>query len=768
MATTYLIIVCVLFLLAISDLIVGVSNDAVNFLNSAVGSKAATFKTIMIIAAIGVLVGATFSSGMMEVARKGIFHPQHFVFEEIMIIFLAVMITDVILLDLFNTFGLPTSTTVSIVFELLGAAVAVAWIKVSYHPDGMAISDYINSAKALAIISGILLSVIIAFTAGVIIQFLSRLAFSFNYEKRLKYIGGLFGGIALTAITYFILIKGSKGASFMSSELKDLIKTNSFLILSLSLVGWTIILQIAAWMTKFDILKFVVLAGTFALAMAFAGNDLVNFIGVPLAGYASFLSFIGTEGVSPDTFLMTDLARKLPTPTLYLLIAGLIMVITLWTSKKAKSVVKTSLDLSRQDEGFERFGSSWISRSIVRSFSNFAMYVTNQFVPTSIRDKMLRQFDETTFVETQLSQGKDAPSFDKVRAAVTLIVAAVLISIGTNLKLPLSTTYVTFMVAMGTSLADGAWGRASAVYRVSGVLSVIGGWFFTAFSAFLSAFIIALIFSYGGIVAIVLMIFLAGFVVFRTHKLHVKKVKEQEQLIRDYTEELLDNKKIFSRSTANIVSTVHELEEIIQHAFSGLTKENLKLLNKTFQKFNLIDKKVKSMRDNVYTTITKLEEHSIESGHHYVQVMDYLREISHSTLHIVDPCLQYVDNHHKPLSRVQLDEIKTIESELNRLFKAVTDMISNLDYKNLDPIRNSQNDLLNVLQKIRKEQIKRIKRKEVGTRNSVLFLSLLAETKNITLHIINLLKSHRDFVIFMGEHGSTTEDVIIEGQTPYL
>ncbi|MBE0640652.1 MAG: inorganic phosphate transporter, partial [Bacteroidales bacterium] len=490
MENLYLVMVIVLFALAISDLIVGVSNDAVNFLNSAIGSKAARYRTVMIVAALGVFVGATFSDGMMEVARKGIFHPEQFAFSEIMVIFVAVMITDVILLDLFNTYGFPTSTTVSLVFELLGSAVAIATFKIA-AATGQSIADlgvYINSDKALAIISGILISVAVAFTVGAFVQYLARLLFSFNYERRVKYFGGLFGVFAVAMITYFMLIKGAKGSSLISEEFTLWIEEHALLVLGVTFAGFTVILQALNWLFKFNILRFVVLLGTFGLALAFAGNDLVNFIGVPVAGYESFRAYMATPGVSPDSFMMGVLREPVDTSSWFLLAAGFIMVVTLWTSRKAKSVVETTLNLSRQDEGVERFHSNPSSRFLVRAAIG-ASNGMSRILPNNIGSYIARQFHRNE--EVARKEKEDGISFDMIRASVNLVVASVLIAFGTSLKLPLSTTYVTFMVAMGTSLADRAWGRESAVYRISGVLSVIGGWFLTAIIAFSVAFLVA-------------------------------------------------------------------------------------------------------------------------------------------------------------------------------------------------------------------------------------------------------------------------------------
>ena len=744
MEPVYLTLIVVLFLLAISDLIVGVSNDAVNFLNSAIGSKAASFKVIMIVAALGILFGATFSSGMMEVARKGIFNPQHFYFSEIIIIFLAVMITDVILLDLFNTFGLPTSTTVSIVFELLGAAVAVSLIKISQNPDSLPLSEYINSAKALAIIAGILLSVVVAFSVGAIIQYLSRLIFSFDYEKRLKRWGALWGGFAITAITYFILIKGAKGASFMSDETKDFIHHNSLAIIGISFVAWTVILQIFLWLFRINILKLIVLVGTFALAMAFAGNDLVNFIGVPLAGFESYKDFIAHPGAQPDNFLMESLTGKIKTPTVYLLIAGLIMVLTLWLSKKAKSVIKTSVDLGRQEEGYERFEATGFSRVLVRGSSN-AVNFFEKILPKGLNEKIERNFDQTPFIEKQKELGKDAPAFDMVRASVTLVVASILIAFGTSLKLPLSTTYVTFMVAMGTSLSDRAWGRESAVYRISGVLSVIGGWFFTALAAFTAAFALAYLISYGGFAAIFVLIGFAAFMIYRTHVIHKGKVEEEEKE-KELDEEVLTNGNFVIRSSDNVVEVLENVGSVIERTFKALADEDLKKLRKIYKEVDKINKRTKKSKDNIDKTIKKLEESSIESGHYYVQVLDYLREIAHTITFITGPCLEHVDNNHKGLLPEQVKELDKVQEGINKLLKMINKSIKEQDFSKLEDILKQQQHILDVIDATRKNQIKRIKANEAGTKNSLLYLNILSESKNLVLYAVNALKSHRDFV----------------------
>lgn len=756
METIYLVLVIVLIVLAISDLVVGVSNDAVNFLNSAIGSKVAPLRTIMIIAALGILVGATFSSGMMEVARKGIFHPQHFYFSEIMIIFLAVMITDVILLDTFNTFGMPTSTTVSIVFELLGAAVAISLIKRYTDVNALELSEYINSAKALAIISGILLSVVISFTVGAFVQFIARLMFTFNYKRNLKYFGAIWGGIAITAITYFILIKGAKGASFMSGETKDFIKHNSMAIIGFSLVGWIIILQILSWISKINILKVIVFIGTFALAMAFAGNDLVNFIGVPLAGYESFTSFMANPGAEPDAFLMTDLVGKVKTPTLFLLIAGLIMVVTLWTSKKAKSVTKTEINLARQDVGYERFGSSAFARSLVRGMNSFSQGANN-LLPATVQSGIQKRFDQTEYQRQQKALGKDAPYFDMIRASVNLVVASILISFATSLKLPLSTTYVTFMVAMGTSLSDKAWGRESAVYRITGVFSVIGGWFFTAFSAFTVAFLIAMAIKFGGFIAIFILIGLAVFFVYRTHIIHKRRFSASEES-EILTDEIISGSNIAQKSSNDVIQILTKVSEILGTSIDGLAKEDLKKLRKSYKDVEKVSNKAKSLKDNLSDTISHLEDNSIETGHYYVQVLDYLREIAHSITFITKPGYDHVDNNHKPLTEEQTVELYDMTRMIRELATEINTSLKTNDYSSLTEIINKQQKLLKFIDTLRKKQVKRIKANEVGTRNSMLFLSILSESKNLVLHSVNLLKSHRDFTS-MANGDSISEEI---------
>ena len=738
METLYLVIVIVLFLLAASDLIVGVSNDAVNFLNSAIGSKAANFKVVMAVAAIGILFGAVFSSGMMEVARKGIFHPEMFYFHEIMLIFLAVMITDVILLDTFNTLGMPTSTTVSIVFELLGAAVAMASIKIMGDDPGR-LADFINSSKALAIISGILLSVAIAFTVGAIIQYVIRFAFSFNFHKRIKYLGAIWGGVSLSVITYFLVIKGMKNVEFIPMEFKDYVKENTMMLMLYSFIGWTILLQVLHFLFKLNILRLIVLVGTFGLAMAFAGNDLVNFIGVPIAGYNSWEFFVAQQGANPDTFLMTSLAGKVPTPTLFLVIAGIIMILTLYFSKKAKSVIKTSLDLSRQDEGEERFKSSWISKVLVRSGIKTAENM-KRFVPRSVQAVAAKQFKPYRGEQSD----EDPPAFDMIRASVNLVVASVLIAIGTSLKLPLSTTYVTFMVAMGTSLADNAWDRESAVYRISGMLTVIGGWFLTALSAFTVAFIVLYIFNFLSFVGVFLMIAISAYVVYRSHKYHKKKT--EDKIVNEVDSITDDN--IVDKSMDTILISLGKVVETYDVVIEGLKKEDVKKLKKAKKSVANMTEKAKYLKDHINAIVEKLREESVESGYFFVQVVDYLREMVHSVEFIVKPALNHVDNNHKPLKKDQIKELVLIYDELEKLVKEVARSVKFNDFSNQDDIIQMMNEYRTLVEKIRKNQIKRVKNNKVGTKNSILFFDILNESKNLGFQVVNLYKSQRDFVAY--------------------
>jgi phosphate/sulfate permease len=746
MENIYLIIVIVLFALAISDLIVGVSNDAVNFLNSSIGSKAAPRYIIMIIASAGIVVGTTFSSGMMEVARKGIFHPDMFYFSEIMMIFLAVMLTDILLLDLYNTFALPTSTTVSIVFELLGASVAVSLIKLGTDAEtASTLGGYINSTKALAIISGILLSVIVAFIIGAIVQYLVRVMFSFNYKKYIKYFGAIWGGLAITAITYFIVIKGAKGSSLISDNGLEWIRQNSTAILFASFIGWSVIIQLLYWTARVNIFRGVVLIGTFALAMAFAGNDLVNFIGVPVAGLKAFQDFSASGGIAPDSLLMDGLTGSVQTNTFLLLSAGVIMVITLYFSKKARSVTQTEINLSRQSEGYERFGASNFSRVIVRKAIELNQSILSM-TPRRWQKAIDSRFRMNSTPEPDKMKKEDKASFDLVRASVNLTVASIIISFATSLKLPLSTTYVTFMVAMGTSLADRAWGRESAVYRITGVITVIGGWFFTALIAFTVAFIVANIITYGGIIAIIGMLLVALFFLIRTHAIH-KKRSEKEKEMEALSEEAIEDGNVVEKCTREINHMLNTVINIFSETIISVSKEDRKSLKEINKKVEKLNAEAKSIKNNVHYTLNKLKEDDIETGHYYVQVTDYLREMAHSLTFIAGPSYDHIANQHKSLNKEQINELKELNKQITLLFTNTMHIIENNTFDQIyDTVVEQQQNTLDIIDKYRKAQIKRIKKKKTSTKNSILYMQLLNEMKNFTLHTVNLLKSQRDFI----------------------
>jgi len=744
----YLFFVIALFILAISDLVVGVGNDAVNFLNSAIGSKVAPYKVILAVASVGVLLGTTFSSGMMEVARSGVFFPDQFYFNEIMILFLAVMITDIILLDTFNTFGLPTSTTVSIIFELLGAAVAVSLIKIYVSSEGVQeLGNYINSARALTIISGILLSVVISFTVGAIVQFLSRVLFTFNFEKKLPYFGALWGGVAITSIVYFLLVKGARGASFMTDQNIEWISNNTLLILGVCFTGFALISQILISLFKVNILRVVVLIGTFSIAMAFAGNDLVNFIGVPLAGFDSYMLFVKDASLDPTTYTMESLLNPVKTPTYFLLASGIIMILALFFSKKAKSVTQTEVDLARQTEGYERFSSSLFARTLVRKTINFGDFL-RKILPQGLFVFLDKRFDDS-LAKRRRRINKDDSHFDQVRASVNMFVASILIALATSLKLPLSTTYVTFMVAMGTSFSDRAWGRESAVYRITGVLTVIGGWFFTAFTAFTVAFLFALFISWGSYPAAVISIILAFAFVIRTNFIHNRrseaKKKDEAKLTRDW-----DDETVMKECKLNIKKTLQLVADVHPTMIISFTQEERKKLKKARKKIIGLNDYTKGLKKDVFITLKKLEDDYVDTGHHYVQILDYLREIAHCLNFIIEPVLEHIDNNHAATVPEQTKELTELSNRIGELFTMMLHTIDSNDFNDLPDIIKKNSLLLDKIEKLKLLQVKLIRDEKVGTRNSMVIFNLLTETKNILLHSVNVMKSHRDFYIRNG------------------
>ena len=744
MGDPYILMLIALAILATVDLVVGVSNDAVNFLNSAIGSKAIAIRNIMIIASIGVFFGAITSSGMMEVARKGIFNPGMFMFQDIMFIFMAVMITDILLLDVFNTLGMPTSTTVSIVFELLGAAVAISLIKISQN-DAESISaiwNYINYEKASLIIFGILLSVVVAFSVGALVQFVSRLIYSFNFEKRPSYINALFGGFAITAITYFIIIKGMKGTPYYK-DVKYLIEDNTLSIIAGSFLLWTIISQVFIKFFNLNVLKLIIGIGTFSLAMAFSGNDLVNFIGVPIAAWNSYEAW-SISGVEANAFSMEILAKKVPSNVWLLLIAGGIMVVTLWTSSKARNVIKTGIDLSRQGEGHEKFQPNPLSRLVVRASMGINAGLTYVLPAKTIA------FVDSKFQKPVIELPKDKtyelPAFDMVRASVNLIVAGILISIATSLKLPLSTTYVTFMVAMGTSLADRAWGRESAVYRVAGVINVVGGWFLTAITAFLAAALVAYLISWDMVMIPVLLV-LVAFLIGRNTIIHRKKskeVKEQEYIERV---DLITINGVIEESADHISGVANRVNKLYTNVVNDLSNHDLNKLRKTDKHVGKLNEEIDNLKDGVFYFIKSLDDTSVQASRFYILVLGYLQDVAQSISYISRASFKHVNNNHKNLKKGQLKDLKGIDNQLTELLGQVSTIFELRAFDDLEDILIEKQALLKDVSNSIEKQVTRIRQEESSPKNTTLYFSILLETQDLITALMSLLQTYEEFHI---------------------
>ncbi len=738
-----------LAVLAVADLVVGVSNDAVNFLNSAIGSKAVSFKTIMIVASLGIAIGAIFSSGMMEVARKGIFNPGEFMFDEIMFIFMAVMITDILLLDFFNTVGMPTSTTVSIVFELLGAAVAMAAIKVM--ADGVSfteISKYINGENATDIVSSILLSVILSFSVGALVQFISRLLLTFEFQKKADWIGALFGSLALTAITYFILIKGLKGATFLSDAASAFIHDNSTNIIIGSLLTWFLLSYTTIALLKYSIYKLVIIVGTFSLALAFAGNDLVNFIGVPIAAWQSYEAW-QASGIAASNFGMSVLAEKVPTPTLLLFISGIIMVLTLWLSKKARHVTETEINLSREGEAKERFQPNFLSRGIVRLAMGISN-ATSSMIPESLKVKMETQFHKPS-ISLAKEKSYQMPAFDMVRAAVNLMVAGILISIATSYKLPLSTTYVTFMVAMGTSLADRAWGAESAVYRVAGVLNVIGGWFGTALVAFAASAIILTLISFGKGAAIGILLFAAVLLLVRNYISYSRKsraIKAEDSLNKAESSSI---QGVIVETAKNIANVIKRTNKIYSNSINGLSKQDLALLKKNKKQGDKLSEEIEDLRDHTFYFIKNLDEAHIGASNFYLNVMGFLTDISQSLEYIGKVSHKHVNNNHKKLKYNQIKELKEIDLKLEEIFNKTQKAFEEHSFEQIGVILNEKQALYNLLSQKIEKQVTRTRTEESSPKNTTLYFSILLETKDLMTATMDLLE------IYYKEHDGSIE-----------
>lgn len=748
METFYLFLIIFLFVLAVFDLSVGVSNDAVNFMNSAIGSKAASFKVIMVIAAIGIFVGASLSNGMMDIARHGIYQPQHFYFSEIMCILLAVMLTDVVLLDIFNSLGMPTSTTVSLVFELLGGTVAISLIKIANSNGALQLGDLLNTDKAFTVILAIFLSVAIAFFFGAIVQYISRLIFTFNYKKHMNYFIGLFGGLAATSILYFMLIKGLKESSFMEGDLKTMIYSNTDTIVWGALIFFTLLMQVLHWL-KVNVFKVVILLGTFALALAFAGNDLVNFIGVPLAGYSSYMDLMAQGGTTTtDTFLMESLLEPAKTPWYFLVGSGLVMVIALATSKKAQAVIKTSVDLARQSDGNENFGTSPVARVLVRTCNNASNTILS-VVPLRVKDWIDSCFNNNEIIL------EDKASFDLVRASVNVVLSGLLIALGTSLKLPLSTTYVAFMVAMGSSLADRAWGRESAVYRITGVLSVIGGWFITAGAAFTICFLVALLIHVGGIAAMAAMVGLAIYMLIRNQILYKKKMKKeamQEEVDSTISKlrETKDKREALSlfreHSRDELCDVLNFASDTFNRSVHGFMDENLRELRKVMSAIEEKKSYLKQVKRVGTLGVTQLEHDiAIDKGLYYYQGNDFASEIVFSIRRLTEPGKEHVDNHFSPLCEVQKEDFGKMTDEIVSFLNRSSVMIESNDYHRMDDLIAESVDLTAKLTLLKKEELKRIQGQSGSTKVSMVYLNMVQEAQNVVSFTANLLKVSRKF-----------------------
>ena len=748
METIYLCIVIFLLCLAVFDLFVGVSNDAVNFLQSAVGARVAAFRTVLIIASVGVVLGAVLSSGMMDVARHGIMMPDRYSFHEVMTIFLAVMVTDVIVLDVFNTLGMPTSTTVSLVFELLGGTAMLAMLKVMADPD----LDYgmlLNSSKALQVIIAIFVSVAISFVVGMVVMWISRVVFTFNYGKHSRYSIAIFGGIAFTALSYFIFLKGVGKSPYLSDGVRDYIDTNTNMLLVLTFIVSTIVMEVLHLM-KVNIFRFTVLMGTFALAMAFAGNDLVNFIGVPLAGLDSYQDYVANgHGVGIDGFMMSSLMESAKTPPFYLLTAGIIMIVAMATSKKAQNVIKTSVDLARQDEGDEMFGSSRAARAIVRFCQSMIEMVVAIF-PVGLRKWINRRFNAN---DVELKDDKAA--FDVVRAAVNLVIASMLITFGTNHRLPLSTTYVTFMVAMGTSLADRAWSRESAVFRITGVLSVIGGWFLTAGVAFLACALVCLCMWYGGIAVQVAFIVLVIFLLIRSNRQYKRKQETTKKdddnfrlMMRTRDPELVW--EMLRNHVRNTQSKVCRLAlEQYNAVLDGFNTQNVKMLrgsDKTLRRE--LDVLKKYRRQELLGLKRSPMDIAIERNTWFHVGINSDQQYIYTLRRMMLPVKEHVDNNFTPVPAAYISEYEPVRRRVNDLMKMTCEAIETNRYEQYRGVLAEADVCKDDLSVIRKTHINRMQKSGTSKMMQVdmVYLNLLQETQQLLSVMRHQLRSAKKFM----------------------
>ena len=741
MDNVYLLMLIALAVLAVADIVVGVSNDAINFLNSAIGSKAISFRTIMIVASLGIFIGAVFSSGMMEVARKGIFNPAAFYFDEIMIIFMAVIITDILLLDFFNTLGLPTSTTVSIVFNLLGASIVMSLIKIGASETETLsnLSNYINSGQAITIITGILLSVVISFSVGAFVQWISRIIFTFQYEQKIKNFGALFGGVALTSITHFIFIKGLKGTPY-SNELSGLLKTNEVLIVAVAFVVFTLFSYLFQKITKKSVLLVVIGVGTFGLALAFSGNDLVNFIGVSMAAYHSYEAWI-VSGVDATAFSMEVLDKKVPAEPILLFLAGGVMVLTLWFSKKAKTVSETEISLSRQLDTHEKFNPNFLSRAIVgMSFGLSSAF--NKLLPTGAKNTIEKSFEKKNAVVLSKDQSIEAPAFDVIRASVNLMVSGVLISIATSMKLPLSTTYVTFMVAMGTSLADRAWGRESAVYRVAGVINVIGGWFMTALAALLASGVVVFLIRWNKEVMIPVLLLMTVLLLiknFLKHKQLQMKNLDPKKLKKSKSSTV---QGIIAESADNIVNVVERTNKIVNAIVKGLSSYDYDLLKKSKKGVVKLDSEIEELRDNIFYFIKNLDEKSVRGSNFYITILAYLTDIAQSLDFISKKSFKHVNNQHLKLKFNQIKDIQQIFNEIENINNDIIEVFNSRKFDRISLVLSQKEAIKNAINAKIDLQVERTRTEESSPKNTTLYFNILLEAKDLTNSIFNLMEEY--------------------------
>lgn len=741
----YIILLVILFLLAVFGIYIGVSNDAVNFLQSAVGSKAANINVVLFIAAVGIFLGTGFSNGMMDVARQGVFSPEYYSFQEVMIILVSTMMMGVILMDLFNVLGLPTSTTVSLVFGLLGAAFAVATIKINQAPNDVPLTYgmLLNTEKALQVVLAIFISVALAFFFGTLIMYLTRILFTFNYIPRLKYFAGIFGGVALTAIVYFMLLKGIKDTSFMNDQGKMWVDTHAGTILLISFLSFSILMQLLQWL-KVNTLKIIVLTGTGALAFAFAGNDLVNFIGVPLAGFSAYK--IATANGALDMNMLMELLREPAHTELYILIAsGAVMVFALFTSKKSKNVIKTSINLSRQNDGDEMFSSSAIARNIVRGSRRMGTFIV-QNTPNQVK-----KWTSSRFSKEGISMENDA-AFDLIRASIGLVVASSLIAIGTSLKLPLSTTYVTFMVAMGASLADKAWGRESAVYRVSGVINVVGGWFITAIAAFIITAIMAVILYFGGIVAMTIFVLIVALVLIRNQISFSKKLKHEDKnqvivdlLASDNEENSLALLRKYSKT--NAIQTLEYIIERYEQVIDAFCEEDLKVLRNLSGKIDSHKDDVKKIKRLGTLGIRKLSpSDAFERGLYFYQSNDFIGEMVYALAKISVACEDHISNNFNSLSDEQKEELQSTKKALHDFLSDCIQILENEDFESRRELYINNKWLLTDFHEMKRRQLKRVQIENASTKVSMVYLSVIQETHTLVSYTTNLLKVNRKLI----------------------